>query len=167
MNSSSVTRCVSRCSAAFAATFRNAFMSIEGLGISLDFCAETAKVANAITARANANFCFIENNPPPEVRSMDALLARLDGAGAIDPVSLRFGLGYYSRHHQQSTRFPFMRFRFQLTLGLTTLLCCVTLSAAADITGTLTINGKTFPTLHLHALLHDDTEGTLPSPTQM
>ena len=60
-----------------------------------------------------------------------------------------------------------MRFRLQLTLGLITLLCCVTLSAAADITGSLTINGKTFPTLHLHALLHDNAEGALPSPTQM
>src|SRR5688500_14336763 len=60
MNSSSVTRCVSRCSAAFAATFRNAFISIEGFGISRDFCAETANVASVIIASANANFCFIK-----------------------------------------------------------------------------------------------------------
>ena len=38
---------------------------------------------------------------------------------------------------------------------------------AGDITGNLSINGKTFPKLHVHALLHDNTEGVLPSPTQM
>jgi hypothetical protein len=67
----------------------------------------------------------------------------------------------------RAQRLTFMRFRLLITVVLVTLWSSVAVRAAGDVTGTLTINGKTFPALHLHALLHDNAEGTLPSPTQM
>jgi hypothetical protein len=58
-----------------------------------------------------------------------------------------------------------MRFRLLLTIALITLLTSV--SRAGDFTGTLTINGKTFPAPHVHVLLHDNAEGVLPFPTEL
>ena len=58
-----------------------------------------------------------------------------------------------------------MRFRLLLTFSLITLFSAVVF--AGDITGTLTINGKTFNAPHVHALLHDNAEGILATPTQL
>ncbi len=42
-----------------------------------------------------------------------------------------------------------------------------TAALAADVTGTITVNGKTFTSPHVRALFHDNAEGVLPSPTQL
>lgn len=54
-----------------------------------------------------------------------------------------------------------------LILTLVTVLSTSLVSLANDFTGTLTINGKTFPSPHVQVLLHDNAEGVLPSPTQL
>ncbi len=60
-----------------------------------------------------------------------------------------------------------MRSRFLITFALITFFSTGTVSASNDLAGTLTINGKTFPSLHVQVLLHDNAEGVLPTPTQM
>ena len=59
-----------------------------------------------------------------------------------------------------------MKFCFLLTLALTAL-STVAVFGAGDFTGTLTINGKSFPSPYVRALLHDNAEGVLDSPTQL
>ncbi len=59
-----------------------------------------------------------------------------------------------------------MSLRLLLTFALLTL-SAPAVFGAGDITGKFTINGKTITAPHVHALLHDNAEGVLPSPTQM
>ena len=60
-----------------------------------------------------------------------------------------------------------MKFRLLSVSALLITLCSLSAFGAGGITGTLTINGKTFSELHVNALLHDNAERILPSPTQM
>ena len=59
-----------------------------------------------------------------------------------------------------------MKFCLLLTFALITL-PTITIFGAGDFTGTLTINGKTFASPYVRALLHDNAEGVLDTPTEL